>query len=446
MPNRRMRARLLSEMRRDEEAIAEAQALLAEDPEDWIAHAVLAYMIKKGERHRLFSPQHLEAVERLAPETADAYYLRGSLASDPWKGVELLTRAIELDPGHSLALLNRANLFVGLRNYEAALDDADRLTAARPRSVQGRRRTALIYYSMGDFERALVEYDKTVDLNPRDPRTYLQRAWVFQELNRWEDAVADYTRAIEMGHDYYTWAGRAGAHRHQGRYEAAIADARTAIERNPDELWGYRHLADTYFDMERPDEVRALMEELRRVLRLWGDHLAAAIALSHVAAITMRLGDYQQALVDADRAIELAPDQYRGYVIRVRALQHTGDQAAVREACEDLAALDENKPWNLYARAKALGDDCDRWSLAVAVATKAIELAPEWNDAYWARGEARIRTKQYEEALDDLSRCVELAPWRETCHRRRGYVNTLLGRVDNAANDADDVDSTVPSP
>ena len=70
---------------------------------------------------------------RFVPDTADAYYLQGRAAIPNdlryRESLEWLNRALESDPGHTLALEARSRTFAELRDPFASLADAERLIA-----------------------------------------------------------------------------------------------------------------------------------------------------------------------------------------------------------------------------------------------------------------------------------------------------------------------------
>ena len=127
---RLVRARSLFQGRRFVEAVEEARAVLRADPDNWVAHMLIVAAARNAVPS-VDASRHLAAVEGLVPDTADAFYLRGTLADSNREAIEWLDRTLELDPGHLEA---------------AALEREDHLRAARPGRSPGvdlRRQEAL---------------------------------------------------------------------------------------------------------------------------------------------------------------------------------------------------------------------------------------------------------------------------------------------------------------
>ncbi|MBN1317983.1 MAG: tetratricopeptide repeat protein [Anaerolineales bacterium] len=106
------------------------------------------------------------------------------------------TRAIELDPEYTWALINRGIVYEGLEDYKKAFDDYDAALA------------------LGDI-----------------PRAYLGRGNVYQAWERYDEAVSDYQKAINYIPNYGdAYAHLVGAYVGQGEYQKALDAAAKALE------------------------------------------------------------------------------------------------------------------------------------------------------------------------------------------------------------------------
>jgi tetratricopeptide (TPR) repeat protein len=147
---RLIRARSLVWLDRGQEAIAEAEAALEEDPDDWIAHLAIVMASTHGGGYYggPINP-HIVAVERGAPHTAEAFTLRSMAVDSPSKALALLRLALRLDPDNAGALVARIGRYIEIGEFQSALDDADRLIAAHPSDPSVRRTRALIEEASG---------------------------------------------------------------------------------------------------------------------------------------------------------------------------------------------------------------------------------------------------------------------------------------------------------
>ena len=139
--------------------------MVAADPNDWKGHAFFVVAAHWGFYGKPLEP-HIEAVERLAPQTAEAYTLRAVVTTSSLEALELLDRALRIDPGHADALENRALRHRDRKDFRAALEDADRLLAARPRSSTARLLRSRCFMGLHDVASARAEIEEAIRLAP----------------------------------------------------------------------------------------------------------------------------------------------------------------------------------------------------------------------------------------------------------------------------------------
>ena len=65
----------------------------------------------------------------------------------------------------------------------------------------------------------------------------------------------------------------------------------------------------------------------------------------------------------------------------------------------------------------------------------AIQLKPDYADAYFQRGLAYYYHHRYARAIDDLSRCIELKPQDASAYVWRSKLRTDIGECDTASVD-----------
>ncbi|MFP3747884.1 tetratricopeptide repeat protein, partial [Achromobacter sp. SIMBA_011] len=74
----------------------------------------------------------------------------------------------------------------------------------------------------------------------------------------------------------------------------------------------------------------------------------------------------------------------------------------------------------------------DRHADAHALCESALELDPQCPPAWFTRARVRLETHRYDDALDDLSRAIALAPLDKLAHFHRGHALRALRRHDDA--------------
>ena len=413
---RLLRARLLMKNWRMAEAADEARLVLRAEPDNWTAHAILAALARwPAWQYRLVSipaEEHLRVVETSAPESAAAYFLRAMSADTLTERAELLDRALELDPGDSIALSARINAAANLKDYDLALATAERLVAARPRSARGWRMKASTYRQMGELDEARAAITRALALDDGDPWNYLQRGWIEWAEDNFEGAADDVTRSIELWPEHaYAYRQRAECLYELGRHDEAVADARRSIEINPEYRTAYFSLAEYHLSQGDEEATRQVLDELRAEAEGWADSEAKAAVQADSASYYRRLGELDLALALIEEAIVLKPERFGNFFERRRIHIELEDAAAAEADCVAAAGIElPSEPGAHFTRGRLLSEDCRRHEWAVADFTRAIELAPRWFEGYQGRGRSLAELGRNDEALADLNRAAELNP------------------------------------
>jgi predicted O-linked N-acetylglucosamine transferase (SPINDLY family) len=209
-----------------------------------------------------------EVLERL-PGHFDAWHLLGLVAAQTGRserGLELITRAIALDPNVAVAHSNRAKALNDIKRYEEAIVSCDAATALSPD-------LAAAYVNRGDalaglrrHQAALASYDKAIALDPSVAEAHNDRANTLQSLNRYDDAVASYAAAIALKPDYAeAHSGRGLALQKLKRPLEALGSYNQAIALNPRHAEAYNNLGSLFVELRRYDEAIAAYATLMAI-------------------------------------------------------------------------------------------------------------------------------------------------------------------------------------
>ena len=224
---------------------------------------------------------------RKNPENMDAWdhYMRGLwrlyqfTSDDNAKAERLMRRAIELDPtsalGHmGLVRVLVAKIFWGwCENLEA---DRQAAYAAGRRAVELDERDPHAHYAlawtsllMREHESALAEAQKAIDLTPNFALAYYVLGVIRAYLGRFDQASDPIHRAIRLSpHEpiiFFFYYILAIAQYHQVHYEEAAKLARMGIGARRFHML-YRMLAACYGQLDRAEEARAALAEMRPLM------------------------------------------------------------------------------------------------------------------------------------------------------------------------------------
>jgi len=178
------------------------------------------------------------------------------------RGIELLTSAtsesdVELK---SVLLSNRSAAHAALRQWSAALADAEQAQALRPAWSKAHARAGLALYHLLRGEDSLRAYETAAQLEPANAALQenvaqarqLVRAIEFTVLGEQFMAKKNYAAAVDhfrqscelAPHAALFWANKSHANAMRGAFADAVADADHAIRVQPDWHRGYQRKAE----------------------------------------------------------------------------------------------------------------------------------------------------------------------------------------------------------
>lgn len=278
-------------------------------------------------------------VLRQAPKHFDSQYLLGVLALQSGRtqsGVELIAKAIKINPKVAEAHLNLGNGLRSLSRLDDALASYNKAIALKPNFAEAYNARAIVLRDQERFDDALVSFNKAVDVKPDYVEVYNNCGIVLRDLKRLDDALASFDKAIALRPDY------ADAHYNRG-----------IVLR----------------DLKRLDEALASYDQ---AIALKPDHGEAYI---NRGLVLQGLKRFDEALASYDRAIVLRPDSSQAYNNRGIALKKLNRSNEALASYDRAIALNPNYAEAFYNRAIELME-LGRLDEAQQAADKAIELAP----------------------------------------------------------------------
>lgn len=371
--------------------------------------------------------------------------------------LEDFNRVLELEPDDMRALYNRAVIHANKGNIKAAIADITRVADANPELPNTYFMRAGLYKQLGQLAKAEADYKHGQKLTKALP-TAAEAAGndISAEIDREEssrDISDDMTKrrfaSLVTVNDNADFREEYNNSAIRGR----VQDRNLNIEIEPVMLLSFYSSPtelrrNTYYirevdDLNATRSLRFLLVVTNTVPTI--DESTAARHFesidyynSYISTHTPRpvdyigraldfitVRDYSNALKDADRAINLAPDIALAYLVRAQARYgryllgyEQGDgaarQALLRKDLDDIAA-DYRKVLELSPRTPVayfnLGNiyfEMEDYDLATEAYNKAIELKPDFGEAYYNRGYISLRNGHRGAGIADLSKAGEL--------------------------------------
>lgn len=408
----------------------------------------------------------LTAALRGNKEFAPAYALVGSALArqgDLKRAMKAYDKALSLDAAYGYAYLGRAAISLRQGQESAALKDFEEAARADAQDYAPYYNRAEAHWRAGRREPALADYRLALGSPKLTPEAADAIGDRYMSIGLWREAAQAYRLAREGGAGISSLLRRAKAWEALKEPKRALADLDEAVKEEPGSAAALAARAGVE---SRLDMAEAALSDYTRALRLEpsnADILSArgsfharrgkpnlalddfdkAIAADpkHAEAYNGRgalyanaLNDQEKALRDVLKAVELRPRE-PGYhfnmgVLRTRnrlfqkalesfelALELKGPAARVLERRAETKSL--------------LGDSVG----AVRDIESALEKDPRNPSFYDTLGHIRLRGKEPEQAVRDLSQALHLDSSLAPALLHRGLAYGTLGQLKNASAD-----------
>jgi len=270
-------------------------------------------------------------------------------------------------------------------DYDGAIGDYSYAMKLDPaNAIEYRKRLAQVYGSRGlakyhqaNYEGAILDFTKSIEIDPENASAPLYNARGVVRLSTGDDkgAIADFTRAMEISPKFATaYANRAKAYEREGQKARAKDDYDIARKLDP-------KIFTPSSKIERNSDV-----------------MAEAKALMTSGNMKTNKGDYDGAILDYTRAINLNPKYTTAYYLR-------GNAKLSREYF--IGYLIDYKA---AAQNGATGLDKDDYKLFSIEFTQELERHPRNAIAYINRGLLHSAKGECKRAMDDVNQAIAIDP------------------------------------
>lgn len=283
---------------------------------------------------------------------------------------------------------------------DAALTAADRLINSAPTNPAHFHARARIHVCRGDLARALADLNRTIELDQQRYDAFMERAAIYERSGKLPAAIADYTRSISLRPgEFDPYFRRGMIMKARGETDRMLEDMMSAA------MTGRRD--------PRP-------------------HLIRARAL-------LDQGRADTALADLDAVMDMESGNTEALTMRGYAHYALGQLSLAEEDWEDAIDEDEGmfKAWlglgTVYLETARLAEAVDALGTALG-----LEAGDDGRvSALYNRGYAFYLLSMYEDASEDFSAAIGLAPGDHEVFILRAYAQYYLGHTAEALHDLD---------
>jgi adenylate cyclase len=263
--------------------------------------------IAEIERSRRKRPQDLGSYDYTMRAMPHVWALE---KEESFKALELLEKALAIDPEYPLALSLAGWCHAQRSVYNWASDIAGsqamaRSLAERAAEMSGDDSTILavlgaVHTFVRNYGTARVLLERAVTLDPNAAWAWSRLGWLENYADQPKKAIGIFERAMRLSPidpmNFNNYAGIGSAHEVAQEYDKAAAFYRRALEERPNANWIYRNLASSLSAAGRIDEANKAFAEMMRsypdltVSRFKQAMVFSPTALNRMAESLQKLG------------------------------------------------------------------------------------------------------------------------------------------------------------
>jgi tetratricopeptide (TPR) repeat protein len=290
---------------------------------------------------------------------------------------------------------------------QEAAEACDQAVELAPDERRAWRERGSIFEKLGQWNKAAAHWSKAIARNPKDKAGWALRAFAYAQQGQESKAIADYTQAIALEpKNASLYDCRAEAYAALGRYPEALADCSKAIELYPKDAAAYAMRGDAYWHLGK--HAQAIVECTKGLAldpKSW-------TALHYRGNAYHSLGEYAKAIDDRTKAIALDPKNAGTWHWRGSSYQRLGQHANAIADYSKALQLDPNHAGARNGLAWVLATCPDRKlrdpRRAVALAKRAVQLAPKEANSWNTLGAAHYRAGDFQSAIEALKKSTQL--------------------------------------
>ena len=380
---------------------------------DYSRAEILASEVLRGQ------PRHFEAVHLLGLVALQTGRAR--------EGVDLMWRAIAINPNQAVAHSNLAAALLALQQPLQSLASCDRALQLRPDYADAHNNRGNALLAMNRPGDAIASYDRAHALNPQLATILINRGNAQHRIGALQQALDSYDRALQLQADAVAaLRGRGDVLRDLDRPEEALPAYDRALQIHPDDAEALNDRGSALLDLGRAQDA---LDSYEQALRL---NPGYTIALNNRSLALRELGRLDEALDSCDRALQLEPDHTAAHHNRGNALQALDRLDEAMASYDRALQIQPDYPNALNNRGNALLE-LQRPQEALASYEQALQLKPDYAEASYNRANALRALKRLDEALAGYEEALRLKPGLHKALNNHGNLLLEMRRHEESA-------------
>lgn len=306
----------------------------------------------------------------------------------------------------------------------------------------GTAKTYDYYFSQGltaldnqDYQKAVTNFTAAIRLNARAADAYYNRGLAYLNIENYEGAIADYTNSIRYKPSADAYNNRGLSYEYNGNYKLAADDYRTAIRIQPGYELAQNNLerVENEYDMNGGGGGEGGAGDMNSEDNNSTDNNSTdADYYGELGDDFYDKNDFDNALINYNKAIQLNPRDARVYIRRGFIYHYTGEVAKAYEDYETAITLNPALNKEDYIKCMNFDSGSEDPNPGIRACTSTINEFPGFGLAYYKRGAIYYNAKNYTTSLQDFNKSISLRANFTNSYVYRGLIYSNTDR-DNLA-------------
>jgi tetratricopeptide (TPR) repeat protein len=414
----------LSELNRDDEAMASGKKAVELAPDDCRSYHALAFSFYRAQKYADADTAIAEAI-RLDPEYARLHKLASDIAYSQHRfaeALELADKACAIDPADASCLSAKASALLALARFDeadAVLKSGLKLNPEESAFFISKGRHALL---QNDHERSIEFCQEALRLEPDLESSHYAMACALDNAGRHQEAEGYIRECIRMNpKDGINYSLLSQILCSLERPVEALAAAREGVRLSPDVYIPHSGLAEILVKTKNVEAESQLKEDLAR----WPDRMSL-----HRLMVELLCGGgrYREAVVQSAECLKQLPQRPDAHCLHVYALIKARDwqqaELKMKEALELFPAS-----ITVYEQATALAFECKRRSEVLKYAERCRELEPNDTRFLQWHATALMALNRMDEADRVLDEGLSFKKDLDSTHVNKGLIALARGEI-----------------
>lgn len=342
-----------------------------------------------------------------------------------------LEETVKQDPDNESAQVELAENYVEVGAYDKAASQLAPLLASSPTNAAALTAKGEIQFATGDYAGAIQSTTQAIAQGDPSAKTYNLRGDAYYETGEYDQALDDYRSAIRLdpinGLAYLNWSA---VNLVKGDTQEALQNLNLAVEKAPDLISAWVNRGSRKEELN--DKLGAAQDWQKAI------SMTAMTANEYVSRgyAKSRMGNKAGAVDDYNQALIVNPKLARSYVNRAAIFYEQGEKERALGELEKVLAINPNSVAALMflGEIKAYQTNPEP-EAAIAAYSKALEVNPNDPGVLNNRCGAYFAAQQFDLALTDCDLGLQINPRSGSLYNGRGNIRLNQDNYEGAIQD-----------